>query len=244
MKYKEWLNEWLNGYQKIYIKPRTYRNYDGVINNHILPMLGEYELDELSLKTLQSFIVDLEQNGHGRKAQGLAPGSVEIIMNVLQKSLDMAVDMGKIDYHYAGRLKRPKNEISKAECFSMSEQKKIENAIMVQLPNKRIGILISLYTGMRIGELMALRWEDIDFHSHTITVNHTAREVYGNGKRETVLDSPKTVSSKRVIPIPYELMRLIRHEKSALFLLLLLLNSLRTAHLYIQPNLLHLLTNP
>ena len=213
MKYKEWLNEWLNDYEKIYLKPRTYRNYDGVIHNHILPTLGEYELDELSLKVLQSFIIEREKNAQGRKAEGLAPGSIEIIMNVLQKSLDMAVDMGIIEYHYANRLKRPKNEVTKAECFSVTEQRIIESAIIKQLPNKKIGILISLYTGLRIGELMALRWSDIDFNNSTISVNHTTRDIYGNGRGETVLDTPKTVSSKRIIPIPYDLMRLIKMEQ-------------------------------
>ena len=215
MKYKEWLSQWLNDYQKYYIKPRTYRNYDGVIKNHILPALGEYELDKLTLSILQGFIFEREKNGCGRNGRGLSSGSVEIIINVLQKSLDMAVDMGKIEYHNAGRLKRPKVENKQTECFTLAEQKMIEDEIIKKLPHKQIGILISLYTGLRIGELIALRWEDIDFNNNTISVKHSAREIYINGKREIVLDTPKTVSSQRIIPIPSQLVPYLLMTKRA-----------------------------
>ena len=96
MKYKEWLGIWLNDYQKNYLKPRTFRNYEGVARNHILPQLGEYELDELSLAVLQSFVVERETNGRGMHQNGLALGTMKIIVNVLQKSLDMAVEMGEV----------------------------------------------------------------------------------------------------------------------------------------------------
>lgn len=216
MKYKEWLWVWLNDYQKNYLKPRTFRNYEGVARNHILPKLGEYELNELSLSVLQSFVVDRETNGRGIHKTGLASGTMKIIVNVLQKSLDMAVEIGEVEYHNANRIKMQKSSSSKeVECFSMAEQKIIENAILNKFPNKKIGILISLYTGLRVGEIVALRWEDVDFQNFTITVNHTAREIYIDGKRETVLDEPKTISSKRVIPIPKRLIPYMLITKSA-----------------------------
>lgn len=204
MKYKEWLNEWLNDYQKIHLKARTYRNYQGIVKNHIIPRLGEYELEELSFSVLQTFIIEREKNG--KDGEKLSSGSIAIIINVLQKSLNMAVEMGIIEQHYANKIKRPKVSSKNTECFSIEEQRIIENAVIVKLPNKRIGILISLYTGIRIGELMALKWDDIDFTNGTIMINHTSREIYINGKREFILDEPKTESSKRVIPIPKQLM--------------------------------------
>lgn len=205
MKYKIWLSEWLNEYQKNHLRARTYRNYEGVIKNHISPSLGEYELDELSFAVLQGFILERETNGQGRYSIGLSAGSIEIIINVLQKSLDMAVDMGLIEHHNACRLKRQKVVNKDTECFSIAEQRMIEEEVIANLPHKKIGILISLYTGLRIGELIALRWDDIDFSNNTISVRHSAREDYSNGKRVLVLDSPKTHSSNRVIPIPNQL---------------------------------------
>lgn len=215
MKYKEWLIEWLNNYEKMHLKARTYRNYEGAVNNHILPSLGEYELEELSFAILQGFVNEREANGIGKYGAGLSSGSVAIIINVLQKSLDIAVKMGIIDFHNASKLKRTKNDYIESECFSIDEQRAIENEVITKLPNKKIGILISLYTGLRIGELMALRWEDIDFINNIINIKHTAREVYINGKRSVVLDSPKTVSSKRTIPIPIQLIPYLLITKNA-----------------------------
>ncbi len=213
MKYREWLSEWLNNYQNYYLKERTFRNYKGVIKNHILPALGEYELNELTLQVLQEFIIDREKNGNEKRGCGLASGTIEIIINVLKKSLDAAVDMGEIDYHYANKIKRPRMTTKQTECFSLAEQKMIEDAVMRDFPNKKIGILISLYMGLRIGELMALRWDDVDFHVNTVTINHSAREIYVNGKRRNVLDTPKTANSHRVIPIPSQLIPYLKTVK-------------------------------
>ena len=207
MKYKEWLDIWLIEYQKTYLKERTYRNYEGVIKNHILPALGEYELEELTISVLQGFVIERETNAMGRYGVGLSSGSVSIIINVLQKSLDMAVNMGIVDNHSADRITRPKAAKKKqTDCFTLAEQRKIEDAIIKELPHKKIGILITLYTGLRIGELMALRWEDVDFDRKTITVKHTMRYDYVDGTRSAVLDTPKTLSSQRIIPIPNSLL--------------------------------------
>lgn len=214
MKYKEWLDEWLESYTKVYLKARTYRNYEGIIKNHISPLLGDYELEDLKFSVLHSFVIDREQNAQGRYGKGLAGGTVELIINVLQKSLEMAVEMDKVDHHYASRLRRPKTQNSETDCFTLTEQKMIEDAILCKMPNKKIGILISLYTGLRLGELLALRWDDIDFESCSIKVNHTTRETYPNGKRQTVLETPKTVSSKRIIPVPNQLIRYLLLMKS------------------------------
>ena len=85
MKYKEWLEEWMNYHSKSYLKARTCRNYESIIKNHILPYIGDYELNDLNYSILHNFIIDRQQNGKGRQAIGLAAGTVDIIINVLQK---------------------------------------------------------------------------------------------------------------------------------------------------------------
>jgi len=96
------------------------------------------------------------------------------------------------------------------ECFSLSEQRKIEEDILKSPCDKRIGILICLYTGIRIGELMALRWCDIDFDRCVITVNATCRDGSLDGKIIKIIDLPKTATSKRAIPVPRQIMPYLR----------------------------------
>ena len=94
-----------------------------------------------------------------------------------------------------------------------SEQRKIEEDILKSSCDKRIGILLCLYTGMRIGELMALRWCDIDFDRCVITVNATCRDGFLDGRVIKIIDLPKTATSKRAIPVPHQIMPYLRELK-------------------------------
>lgn len=80
MKYKEWLHDWLELYEKESVKPRTYEQYEDIINKRLIPSLGEYEMDELTSIVLQRFIVELSQKGNTKTGKGLAPNSVKGII--------------------------------------------------------------------------------------------------------------------------------------------------------------------
>ena len=69
MKYKEWLREWLELYEKPSVKPRTYAQYCDVIERRLIPALGDYDMDELETRVLQRYIVDLSQNGNTRTSK-------------------------------------------------------------------------------------------------------------------------------------------------------------------------------
>lgn len=90
MKYKEWLHDWLELYEKESVKPRTYKQYEDVINKRLIPALGDYEMEDLSPIILQRYIVDLSQKGNTKTGKGLAPNSVNCIILVLHSSLSMA----------------------------------------------------------------------------------------------------------------------------------------------------------
>ena len=76
MKYKEWLHDWLELYEKESVKPRTYKQYEDIINKRLIPALGDYEMEDLSPIILQRYIVDLSQKGNTMTGKGLAPNSV------------------------------------------------------------------------------------------------------------------------------------------------------------------------
>ena len=213
MKYKDWLEEWLEHYVKPSAKIRTYERYRE-LTLHIVPKIGEYELDDLSPIILQKFISDLLSFGNRKTGKGLAPNTVNAVISVMQNSLKTAFAIGLTKQYSADKIKRPKPTEKAIECFTLSEQKAIEQAVLNGKKHKLIGIVVCLYTGLRIGELLALEWDDIDFVKGLIAVSKSCH--YGhdeNGKYMRFIDTPKTYHSARVIPLPKQLVPLLKQYK-------------------------------
>ena len=130
MKYKEWLHDWLELYEKESVKPRTYKQYEDVINKRLIPALGDYEMEDLSPIILQRYIVDLSQKGNTKTGKGLAPNSVNCIILVLHSSLSMAYVLGLSKEIHVDKIKRPKTSEKPVESFTKEEQKMIEQAVL------------------------------------------------------------------------------------------------------------------
>ncbi len=214
MKYQDWLNEWMENYIIPSSKQRTYTRYGDIVRLHIGPQLGEYEMSELSPLVLQKYVTELLNSGNLQTGDGLSANSVNGIITVLQNSLKLAYTLGIISEYNADKIKRPKATEKKVECFSLPEQKKIEQYILEKKQEKLFGILLCLYTGLRIGELLALEWSDIDMTKAELTVNRTCH--FGKdktGKYTRMTDTPKTNSSARTIPLPKQLVPMLREIK-------------------------------
>lgn len=210
MKYKDWLDEWLNHYVKTSSKQRTYERYCQTANVHIIPTLGDYELTELHPIVLQRFVSDLLVNGNKRTGKGLSPNFVKSMISVLQNSLKTAHILGLIPEYTADKIKRPKIVEKQVECFSVAEQKKIEQYVLESKKSKLKGIVLCLYTGLRIGELLALTWEDIDFRKGRLSVTKTCHDGNVNGKHCIIVDTPKTETSRRYIPLSKPLLAVLK----------------------------------
>ena len=214
MKYKEWLNDWLDNYVRPTSKERTYTRYYEIVHQHIIPHLGDYELNELTPINIQKFVTYLSQSGNLRTGAGLSPNSVNAIITVIQNSLRTAYRLGYVDSYIADKIKRPKTEEKKVECFSSAEQKKIEQYILSKEKSKLFGVLLCLYSGLRIGELLALTWSDIDFAKGELSVSKTSHDGKDkNGVFTRLTDIPKTQSSIRTIPLPKQFMPILREIK-------------------------------
>lgn len=214
MKYGEWLTEWLNNYVKISAKHRTIERYSEIINIHLIPSVGELELQELTPIILQKYISELLKCGNKRTRDGLSSSAVNSIITVIQNSLQTAYNLRYIDDMVGDKLKRPKMVEKQVECFSLVEQKKIEQAVKESPKPHMIGVLICLYTGLRIGELLALEWSDIDFSNGTLMVDKTCH--YGKnreGQYVRIVDSPKTETSIRLIPLPKQIVPMLKEHK-------------------------------
>ncbi len=207
MKYEDWLMIWIDDFVKPTAKSRTYKRYNEIIHNHIIPNLGNYDLKNITPILLQKYTAMLLQSGNLVTGRGLAPSTVNTIITIIQNSLKVAVTCGEVENYTAGKIKRPKAEENSVACFTLSEQKRIEQKILQEKSDRFFGIILCLYTGLRIGELLALTWEDINFAKGTLSVTKSCYDGKSlNGKSERIFEIPKTKTSQRIIPLPKQIL--------------------------------------
>ena len=203
---KLWLNEWLNKYMKPSIKLKTFIKYDYIINKHIIPILGEYDIDELTPSILQEFFYNKIEKGNLTTSKSLSINTVLGIYSILKIATTDAIRIGITVNNSIRKVKLPSKKEKEIEVFNLDEQKKIVNYCLKSNKNNYLGILICLFTGIRLGELLALEWSDIDFINYTLKISKTAFTITKYGKDLAYINSPKTNTSKRIIPIPMELL--------------------------------------
>ena len=209
MLYEEWLSEWLENYVKTSVKERTYAKYAEIVRVRLIPALGYYELNDLTPFIVQRYITELLHRGNLKNGKGLSANTVNLIIAVVQNSTKTAHSIGLTDEYKMNKTKRPRVQEKQIICFTPSEQKMIEQAALTDKRSKMLGILICLYTGLRVGELLALEWTDIDFSKNELFVNKTCHD---KGKSR-VTTTPKTISSARIIPIPKQLVPILKQLK-------------------------------
>lgn len=208
----EWYEIWINTFCRNVIKDYTVNGYEQRFKTNILPALGDMKLNELSTVNCQQFLVGLFSNGRQRGREkhgnGLAYYSVKGIERTLSSCLQKAVDEDLI----------PKNPISKVKlpnCTKpeMKTLKKEELTAFLE-ETKRSGCYefyyLELTTGMRLGEICALEWNDLSFENKTITVNKAVQKIKGKIK----INTPKTKSSIRTIRLCDECIRLLSELKA------------------------------
>ncbi|MCD8206291.1 MAG: site-specific integrase [Clostridia bacterium] len=216
MKYSLWLDRWLKEYVAVESKIKTVVRYEEVIRLHIKPAVGDIDMDELSAATLQSFVSSLMTSGNAVTGGGLSSSSVNGIISVVKKSLYDAYEMSLAKCYVADTLKRPKTQEKAVTCFSLAEQRKMERWILGGDDKSLIGVIVCLYTGLRIGELLGLEWNDVDFDAGLISVTKSRHEGKdADGRYRSIVDTPKTHSSVRTIPISDKLAEVLRDLKKS-----------------------------
>lgn len=213
MKMKEWIPRWLAEEVKPTVKERTYARYAEITRHHLMPHLGDRELADITPGDMQEMIANLSKKGNLRTGGGLSPSSVNAIVTVAQCALKAACRRGYIPSYTADRVRRPRQSEKEIGCFTSEEQKRIEHAVFSDRRPKMFGIVLALYTGLRIGELLALEWEDIDFEKGELSVSKSCHDAKKNGEFRRVTDTPKTLTSRRIVPIPRQILPLLREQK-------------------------------
>lgn len=197
------LLEWLEKFQKEHIKARTYNRYQGLIEMHIVPALGDRDISSLSRKEIQNFLINQKKDGNMRNKETLFATSTNMMLSLLNLAFEYACDMEYIKENPCIRIRRARADTKKVEAFSTDEQRAVEAEIAKSGDRRLHGIILCLYTGLRLGELIALTWSDIDFKLGTLKVTKTAYRAQNEyGIWNLCIDTPKTESSERVIPLP------------------------------------------
>jgi len=215
--YGDWIWNWLDN-KKDYIKESTYANYTNIISNHIIYDLGKYYLSNLNNNILQTYLLNKFKEGRLDGKGGLSGKTVRDIVAVIKSSLKTANKEGLIhnvclDFIY------PKNDSQeKIYVLSLDEQQKLINYVIQNNSIKNMGILLTLYSGIRIGELCALQWKDIDFKNNILHINKTLQRIYikdnNQKKSKIIITTPKTRNSKRDIPINMQFSKELKKYKT------------------------------
>jgi len=200
--FEEVLSIWMEN-NKIRFKGATETRYRYLIDAHIVPELGGMKLSCLTATKINTFLVRKLESGRLDGKGGLSSAYVRNIMLIIHATLKFAADEG-----FCQPLKSPifKPTAAKEELsvLSREQQKRLEQYLLQDVDRTKAGILISLHTGLRIGEVCALEWNDIDLQQRIIHVRHTVARVKDRQRAKTtkmILDTPKTLSSARDIPI-------------------------------------------
>lgn len=202
IRYKKYIYNWLEN-KKPYIKESSYANYSNIITNYIVPKLGKYSIKKINHELIQKHIFYLN------KELKLSVKTIKDVVIVIKSSLKKYNSQ-----LFLMRFEYPKcSFIKNTNILTKNDQNKIVKYIINNNDNKNIGILLSLILGLRIGELCALRWDNINFDKKTISINKTLQRIYikGNNKSisKVIVTSPKSLNSNREIPLNEEVTLLL-----------------------------------
>ena len=215
MKYIELINEWLYENHKDEIKERTILRYECLINNHIKNSIGESELEDIDARFLQRWLNEVKNRESSRTHKKLSPSSINSLIAVVKLSFRYAVDFELLSNDPSTKLKRIQiDNTQKIKSFTREEQIKLEHSIEKMNNDEFFGIILTLYTGLRIGELLALTWKDINLKTGIMTINKTIYQTKGaDGVWIEHISSPKSKASNREIPLPSFLREKLRQMK-------------------------------
>ena len=210
---RELANDWLNSVQT-QIKKSSYVKYINILHAHILPEFDNIPLNELTSSRIQKFCDKLLHYG-GTSGEGLSPKTVADILSLMRSLLRYAQIQG-YQPPSTGKEIMIRQATPDTVIISRPAQEILCRYLYTNMSERNMGILLCLFTGMRVGEICALKWEDISFQDKSIYVHKTMQRLQIPGatsqKTHITVTSPKSKCSIRIIPIPDSLSQLMQRE--------------------------------
>lgn len=196
------LTTWLRSYAKPRLTPRSYDRYASICRVHIAPEIGAVPLTRLEPEHLQRLYT-------AKLETGLAPRTVRYIHVVTHKALNVAVKWGKVQRNVADGADPPKGQRTDMQVWNEREISRFLDAAR-STPYHPL-FYSALYTGARRGELLALRWQDVDLVTDRLSVSRTLTQI---GK-DFVFGQPKSEKSRRSIALPPSAALLLRQLRES-----------------------------
>lgn len=214
------LTDWLE-FIRADVKASTYSRYKTIIDRHVRPELGKIPLADLTSRQMDRFRIKMQTSGNLKKPGGLSPKTVTGILSVVRLALNYGMERGyDCPDHIA--VHNPRLHTPEIQILTWKEQQRLEQVLFEENSPVSFGIMVSLYLGLRIGEICALRWEDFDMENGLLYVQRSMQRIpnledtsgdTAAAKTKIVVDKPKTSCSLRKIPIPSFLLPLFRQNQ-------------------------------
>ncbi len=202
--------------KRSFIKESSFSCYFVIIKNHLLPQLGKVPINQLSSQRIADFLALERQNPQKKKPGGqLSDKTMADIKSVLFQILSYAKKLEWI----AAVPEFPVTPVRQVpiQVFSQKEQAKLTKIAREENTPHSLGVLLSLYGGIRIGEVCGLKWSAVDFENGTLLIDQTVYRIASTAsdekKTKVILGTPKTACSHRTIPLPDEVIRYLSQHR-------------------------------
>ena len=201
----EYASQWLSYIEK-QIKHSTYVKYANTIKNHIIPCMGNQTLGDITTEKIKALIDEKLSSGNINTKEGLSTKTVKDIVSIIHLVIKYCNELG-VESNCKFENIVIKTRKKSIKNISNDEHIRLVNYLLNDIDNSKLGVLICLYTGLRIGEICAMKFEDISLCDKLINVNKTMQRVQtlskmSSKKTEVIITPPKSDSSCRIIPLP------------------------------------------
>ena len=204
----DWLDYWYQDYKKANLRPNTQMSYERRIYQHIIPALGNIQLDKLTTGDIQGFYADLKKNGRLLRAElygeSLSDQTVRGIHTILHAALDRAVEEKLIFRNPTDSCKLPPVKGREMKVLTPEEIQRL--LIQAREDGCYELLLLELATGLRRGEILALQWGDLNFRTGALRVERQVHRVKG----ELVVSPPKTKAGNRTVLLPVPVLKVLK----------------------------------
>jgi integrase len=207
--FSEAMNQWMN-YKQYSLSASSILKYRMLIENHIRPELGEIPVTEMNTMLISELIQ--KKSGKSGNTKELSSSTLQSILYIINAVYRYYIAQNQLSgKSFSVKLRyKPVPEVT---VLNRTEQQLLEKSLLIEMDSSKLGIFICLYTGLRLGEICALKWEDISLENGCVRVTKTIQRLrtqHGKQKSELFLTTPKSVCSMRTIPMPSVLSSLIQ----------------------------------